>query len=435
MGGVAKAISKPFKSVTKAVTKTVSKVVKKTAKAIKKVGTAVMSGVSKISSKLGPVGMIAMSIAMPYALAGLSSMTTAAMASNNVFLQAVGQVGNVIRTGYQAFNAGVSNAFSSITNSISTAFKRFAPQSVQNMFTSISEGAKNLYQKAVENVSKATDAFKQAMPKPFTGKEGTVEFFDVDGVQTLKSSDAASMIQQGKISAGDLGKQTLSEQSGWFTKANKIGIEGDSIVQQTINDAYKTRLDSFGPNATRMFNDIKAKSIDIGTYINDEQIGSYIENNVATTRYSYQIPAGDIDMTGSGAYKNTYEIQDLTKTKNYVSLNEEGTELMFTGKETFKSPPVKSVFEKANKRTRDKIVSAGKGYIGSLLSPDTTPTPQQPSYYAGATSMDTDVSTGYGGTDIKGTAGGNLVAQVFGEQAANRISNYYRNMNILSSVT
>jgi hypothetical protein len=48
--------------------------------------------------------------------------------------------------------------------------------------------------------------------------------------------------------------------------------------------------------------------------------------------------------------------------------------------------------------------------------------------------MDTDVSTGYGGTDIKGTAGGNLVAQVFGEQAANRISNYYRNMNILSSV-
>jgi hypothetical protein len=107
---------------------------------------------------------------------------------------------------------------------------------------------------------------------------------------------------------------------------------------------------------------------------------------------------------------------------------------MFTGKETFKSPPVKSAFDEANKKAKDKIVNAGKGYVGSLLSPATTPTPQQPSYYAGATGMDTDVSTGYGGTDIKGTAGGNLVAQVFGEQAANRISNYYRNMNILSSV-
>jgi hypothetical protein len=44
-----------------------------------------MKGIAKISNKLGPVGMIALSIAMPYALAGLSSMTTAAMASNNVF--------------------------------------------------------------------------------------------------------------------------------------------------------------------------------------------------------------------------------------------------------------------------------------------------------------------------------------------------------------
>jgi phage-related protein len=126
MGGFnpIKTIKKPAKSVTK----TVSNVVKKTAQAIKKVGKSVMKGVAKISNKLGPVGMIALSIAMPYALAGLSSITTAAMASTNPFLQAVGQVGNAIRTGYQAFNAGVSNAFSSITKSISQAFTKFAPQ-------------------------------------------------------------------------------------------------------------------------------------------------------------------------------------------------------------------------------------------------------------------------------------------------------------------
>ena len=423
MGGIAKAISKPFKSVAK----TVSKVVKKTAQAIKKVGKAVMKGVAKISNKLGPVGMIALSIAMPYALAGLSSMTTAAMASTNPFLQAVGQVGNAIRTGYQAFNAGVSNAFSSITNSISQAFTKFAPQGVKDMYSAISEGAKTLYNSAQETV-------KQYMPKPFTGTEGTVEFFDEDGIQILKSSDASSMIQQGKITAGDLGQQTLSEQTGWFTKANKIGIEGDSIVQQTINDAYKSRLDSFGPNATRMFEDVRNYSKDIGTYINDEQIGSLIENNAATIKNSYKIPDVDIDMTGRGAYKNTYEIQDLTQTKDYT-LNKEGTELLFNGNETFKSPPVKSALDEANKKAMSKAKDAAIGYASSLLKPTTPTTQPTVPYYAGATSSDNDfIGTGYGGTDIKGTAGGNLVAQVFGEQAANRISNYYKNMNILSSV-
>jgi predicted DNA repair protein MutK len=113
MGGVVKSITKPFKSVTK----TVSNVVKKTAKAITKVGKSVMKGVAKISNKLGPVGMIALSIAMPYALAGLSSITTAAMALStfNTFLQAVGQVGKIYEQVIIAFNAGVSNAFSSIT--------------------------------------------------------------------------------------------------------------------------------------------------------------------------------------------------------------------------------------------------------------------------------------------------------------------------------
>ena len=430
MGRVAKSITKPFKSVAK----TVSKVVKKTAQAIKKVGKSVMKGVAKISNKLGPLGMIALSIAMPYALAGLSSFTTAAMASNNVFLQAVGQVGNVIRTGYQAFNAGISKGFSSITNSISTAFKKFAPQAVQDSFSAISEGAKNLYQKAVENVSKITDPIKQAMPKPFTAQEGTVQFFDEDGIQLLKSSDAGSLIQQGKITGGDLGQQTLSGKSGWFTKANKIGIEGDSIVQQTINDAYKSRLDSFGPNATRMFEDVKNYSKDIGTYINDEQIGSLIENNAATIKTSYKIPDVDIDMTGRGAYKNTYEIQDLTQTKNYTALNEEGTELLFNGNETFKSPPVKNALAEANKKAMSKAKDAAIGYASSLLKPTTPTTQPTVPYYAGATSDSGFIGTGYGGTDIKGTAGGNLVAQVFGENAANRISNYYRNMNILSSV-
>lgn len=425
MGKVAKAISKPFK----AVTKTISKVVKSTAKAIKKVGTSVMKGVSKISSKLGPVGMIALSIAMPYALAGLSSMTTAAMASTNPFLQAVGQVGNVIRTGYQAFNTGISNAFSSITNSISKAFTKFAPQGAKDMFSAISQGAKNLYTSAQETISKY-------MPKPFTAQGGTIDIATAGdtGFATVPSQDAVSMLERGTVSAKDFGTQTLTKPGGLFTGVNKVGVEADKIVSETINKAYANRLEGFGPNATRMFNDVKAKAIDLGTYINDEQIGSFIENNAATNRYSYQIPTGDIDMVGTGPYKISTDISDLTKTGDYTVLNEEGTELLFTGKETFKSPPVQNALAEANKKAASKAKKA-LGAIGtSLLTPKPLASPDMTPYqYAGTTGYTSDMTTGYGGTDVKGTAGGQFVQAVFGDQAANRMRTYYRNMNILAS--
>jgi len=418
MGGVVSSIGKAVGSVTKSITK----VVKSTAKAIKKVGTSVMKGVSKISSKLGPVGMIALSIAMPYALAGLSSMTTAAMASNNVFLQAVGQVGNSIRLGYQAFNTGVSNAFSSITNSISKAFTKFAPQGVQDMFSAISEGAKNLYTSAQETVSKY-------MPKPFTAEGGTVEFYDDDGLQILKSSDAAKYIEQGTLDVSRLGEQTLTKPGGIFTSVNKVGIEADKIVSETINKAYANRLEGFGPNARRMFSDLRNYSQQMGTYINDEQIGSYIENNIGTTQNRYITSLGDTDMAGK-LVVNTET--DLLKTGDYI-LNEDG-KFTFNGGETFKAPPVKNALAEANKEAASKAKKALGALGTSLLTPKPLPQPDMTPYqYAGASGYSSDMTTGYGGTDIKGTAGGNLVAQVFGADAANRISNYYRNMNILAS--
>jgi hypothetical protein len=95
-----------------------------------------------------------------------------------------------------------------------------------------------------------------------------------------------------------------------------------------------------------MFNDVKSYSEKMGTYINDEQIGSFVENNVAANRYTTPLEPGK--------YAVNTDIKDLTKTGDYISLNEEGTEFMFTGKETFKSPPVKSAFEQANKKLKIK---------------------------------------------------------------------------------
>ena len=67
-------IKKVLKKVKKAVKKPISKAFKGIAKGIMKVGKATIRGIASLNKKLGPIGSIALSIAMPYALSGLSNM-------------------------------------------------------------------------------------------------------------------------------------------------------------------------------------------------------------------------------------------------------------------------------------------------------------------------------------------------------------------------
>jgi len=95
MGSVAKAVKK----VTKRISRPISKITKGIAKGIVKVGKATMRGVAKIQNKLGPLGSIAMAIAMPYALGGLSNIvghagmaagqSSGLLGSSNVFLRSI----------------------------------------------------------------------------------------------------------------------------------------------------------------------------------------------------------------------------------------------------------------------------------------------------------------------------------------------------------
>ncbi len=431
MGKVFRAVKKTVKKVAKPVTK----LVKRAARKVKKIGKAVMKGVSKVSSKLGPVGMIALSIAMPYALGGLSSLvgtaggTTGLMNSSNLFLKSIGTIGNQIRTGYQAFNTFASTAKQGISNTISKAFSNIAPKGTGNIFSRISQGAKNLYNAGKEKL-------KSVMPKPFTAKEGTVEVFGMGdpGVSVISSSDAASAIQKGTLKASQLGEQTLTKSGGWFTKTNTSGITSDRLVTETINDAYKARLDGFGTNAKRMFNDIKNKAMEMDTYLNDEQIGSFVENNVAAKSYTNEVMeyAGDMDYigTGTGKFQIKTEIPDLAQTGDYTLGTArdrlEGT-YNFTGKETFGKQEATKGFLATNK---SKLASLTK----SLLKPsEGVPVPEAPMTLPETPLQGTNFNTMYAGTDQAGSSGGQLVAAVYGEAAANNIKNYYKNMNLLNS--
>ena len=437
-------IWKKAKKIVKKVTKPISKIVKRTARRIKKIGKAVMAGVSKISNKLGPIGMIALSIAMPYALGGLSSMvgtaggTTGFMNSSNLFLKSIGTIGNQIRSGYQAFNTAMSGAksfiggkFKGITDSISKGFSNLMPKGNGNIFKRISDGAKNLY-----NAGK--NKLKSVMPKPIQGAEGTVDFYDMDGVGTMTSTDAAAAIKRGTLDASMIGEQTLSSKGGWFTKVNQAGVNADKLVTETINDAYKIKLDGFGKNATRMFNDVKNKALELDTYVSDEQIGNYITENAATTQNAlYDSNMDFAQKTGNFSY----EIEDLSKTGDYnfnkatmrpnphldsgVSTQDAG--YTFNGNETFKNQAVK------NATTGSSIIKKLRDQASSLLNKE-GPEEAAPLPFYGTTYDGADIGTAdYQGSSLVGSDGGSLVEKVYGAAAMNRMKTYYRNMNILNS--
>ena len=167
------AISRVFKSATKAVrkvTKGVTKAAKRIGKGIAKIGKNVWNGIKdlggkafelygKISGKLGPIGMIGLSMAMPYLMPGFTSSAGGlwtkfgakmgiegskfgwANASTNPFLKTIGQVGQKIYKGTN-FIKGTAQG---ISQTIGATFKGFAGEG-----GSIAKGFSNLYRGTAE---------------------------------------------------------------------------------------------------------------------------------------------------------------------------------------------------------------------------------------------------------------------------------------------
>jgi hypothetical protein len=423
-------VFKKAKKIVKKVTKPFTKIVKKTVKKVKKIGKAVMKGVAKISNKLGPVGMIALSIAMPYALSGLSTFTNFAQAYTGVgqtFLNAVGTVGNQIRLGYRAFNTAMSLGKKSITDVIGKTFEKFAPKGGTNIFSRISDGAKRLYTATKEKLQSVSPKFK-------TAKTGQSEVFGLgqaaEGPMLLDNTLVADKLKSGVLEAGQVNMQSLTESGGWFTKTNAAGVQADTIVSDVINDAYKTRLDGFGTNAKRMFTDIKNKALEMDTYINDEQIGSFVESNKAASSLRTDVLNYSGSASDANRFKITTEIPNLGTTGDYrlvgpIEGGGDAANYVFNGNETFKQPATKNFFQK----NANKLKNLTKG----ILSPSSNAPVAEAAVPLNLDTSAIDMNmSSYRGTDIKASEGGTLVAAYFGDKKADMLR-YVANMNALNS--
>jgi hypothetical protein len=416
-------LSKIWKKVKKTAKKPLSKVFRGVAKGIAKVGKAVMKGVNYMNRKLGPLGSIALAMAMPYALSGLSSLTTGLQATQgtgawSTFLRSAGQVGNRIRLGYQHTTGTIGSVFNSITKSISQTFQTFAGKGtkVGNIWTKISKGAKNLYKSAQQNFAKSF------------GKQGMGGSVDIKGViakgpaswnntlvnQSMTTSQAAEAFSKGLIDGSQLTGQSLGTKSGWWTQElSKSQLSNQKLITNTINDAWNQN-NILSPNALKYKNDLSNYAKDIGSYINDEQIGNVMTNGGVKSK----------DLINSIGGENNYLDFDITKSKDYA-YNAGTKTYTFDGKNSFNSKIAKDSF-------KNKAKKLAFGKIDSLLNAEV---PKHDVVYevdSGSQNLYADTKTNYDASQIIGSSGGTLFAQVFGDKNANDIMQSYKNMNILA---
>tara|TARA_B100000029_G_scaffold16236_1_gene16763 strand:+ start:453 stop:1736 length:1284 start_codon:yes stop_codon:yes gene_type:complete len=417
-----KAVTSPFKAAKKFVKnikKPFSKITKGIARGIAKMAKVVMKGVGQLNKKLGPIGMLGLAIAMPYAMQGLSNWTTMATQSpQGTWLNSVGKLADTIRTGYRATTGAINNATSFITESIGEVFSRFGGNK-GNIFTRISNGAKELYRSAQQNFAKVFGK---------KGSAGKVEVWgkglSTDGPALMDISAASDSLIKGTIDASQLGKQTVGTKAGWLTQELTAGQRSAAeLVTNTINDAYKSTLDGYSKDALRYFNDIKNASMIEGSYINDAEIAKILDDRGAIRTYDYK-GLTDYDMTGK---KQVLTDIDFRNSPDY-KFSPQHNEYIFTGDKSFSTPNGKNTLSKKIKKSVAN--AATKSLKDSLL---TKADYIEPVYEIAQKDMTWETSmSGYEGTNQEGSAGGSIMklANFYNDDDIYKIRNYYKHMNL-----
>jgi len=415
MGSFVKSVKKKVKKAVKKVKKIVkkspiAKVVKKVAKGIKKLGGKVWEGIkkvggkalrafSKFSEKIGPIGMIALSFAMPYLSAGFSAgwnamggWLGAGAQSSNVFLNSMSQLGHTAWKAVDYSAAFVKGTYQGITQTLGKTFKSFGQGNVKEGFSNLWGGTKDVV----------------------SGRAGMgTEKFITQSVQ-----DAA------------LGIDTeLLQGTGDFTRAGGItGGQASGVVQTGGVGAAKANVlnqQSYAHIQNAMANTQSLYSGDMKTYVNTLQNQYNID---AYTAHNHAMNHGGVDaMGGPGGQYGSIDL-DFTKSSDFTQLkpNEGFTYTGGASQAAFKDKGLNYVgmrdgafkvkgdtyhYGESGKDISllDRGKSAAGTYLSSLAGGDDGP-PYIP-YAGGADTSLNPFGTRYDGTNVSHAGGGQFLSE------------------------
>lgn len=291
------AISRVFKGATRAVKKVtsgVTKAAKKIGKGIAKIGKSVWNGVKKIggkafelygkvSGKLGPIGMIGLSMAMPFLMPGFSGAAgglwtnfgakaaTWSTHATNPFLRTIGQIGGNIYKGTN-FIKGTAQG---ISQTIGKTFEGFASEGTFG--SRISSGFSNLYKGTTEVL---------------TGQAGKGTMLPTNFSEAiLKESPIMQSVRGASSQFASFNPTTLTQTGGIelgnMNIANKFTYDATSAAMKNAG-VFK----NFTEESTKYLNTLRKVGVD------DRTAFEYLsKNGVVNGKLDYTL-SGDFVMGG-----------------------------------------------------------------------------------------------------------------------------------------
>ena len=415
MGSFVKSVKKKVKKVVKKVKKVVkkspiAKVVKKVAKGIKKLGGKVWDGIkkvggkalrafSKFSQKIGPIGMIALSFAMPYLSAGFSAgwnamggWLGAGAQSSNVFLNSMSQLGHTAWKAIDYSAAFVKGTYQGITQTLGKTFKSFGQGNVKEGFSNLWGGTKDVVSGRAgmgTEVLNAVPVKDAALGIDTEILKGTGDFTRPGGITGAKAS---GVVQTGGVGAA---------------KANVLNQQSYAHIQNA------------------MANTQSLYSPDMQKYVNTLQNRYGID---AYTAHNHAMGHGGVEVMGGPANQYSSIDLDFTKSSDFTQLKP-NSPFEYTGgasEAAFKDKGLNYVGVKdgafkvkgdtyhygesgSGTSLLDKGKNAAGTYLSSLVGDDGGP--GYVPYAGGADTALNPFGTRYDGTNIAHAGGGQFLTE------------------------
>jgi len=394
---VKKAITRPISKIFKGVGKGIARVAKNVWKGVKGLGSKAVQAYGKFSQKLGPIGTIGLSMAMPYFLGAFSGaggglwtgfgkamgtqvtgpggqiFKTGLAHSQNPFLSIIG------RAGKGAYNAGnfIGGTAKGISQTISETFKSFGSGD-------ISQGFKNLYQGTTEVI---------------TGKAG------------MGTSNVARY-------SGSAIKQAVSG-SKYLTQTGGVNLGNinaqNALYRDVMAQTMKGQVSMLDVSSKKYFNATK----NYFPGIDDRAAFEYVQNNGVVQNgnvfnldfsqsadFKFNAPMSQYNTGAAGNYKFTGE--NINNTLKQFKVN---TNLGYHGK------PMKDAYEMPGQEggilSKKNVTSAALETAKNWFASDA----EQQALVQGTNPKLIDFASKYSGTDVASSAGGDLLAQVNPELA------------------
>ena len=408
MGSIVKKIKKKVKKIIKK--NPITKIIKKQVKNIKKLGTKVWNGIKKVggkafqafakfSDKIGPIGMIALSFAMPYLTAGMGSLwggmgtaLKAGMGSTNAFVSTMSTLGN---SAYQAIGTAgsfVKGTYKGITQTLSKTFSSFGKGNVTEGFSNLWGGTKDVFsgragmgtEKLVTNTLKDYGVDIVTGSGDFTGNAGGIFGGTSSGVVQTGGVNAFKANQLNQASYKVIQNAMASTTAGY-----------DAVTKKYINTISK-QFNLNAHDAHEHFLKNGGVELNNGSFSFDMSTSGDFEKAIMKPGRQPVGPNMGYEYTGGSANLNfaNNDTQYLGINKNLGTI--EGPTYGYG------SPDKPSLLDKAKK--------GAKTALSALAGQGDDPQQNYLPYGGGDTYLNSMVA-GYGGSNVDTSAGGTFLSE------------------------